>query len=368
MQILSVFNNKGGVGKSTLTYHLACALVELGKKVLLIDLDPQCNLTINATGVDTIEEIWKYENSYIEAGFEESKTKLSDFCTITASPRSIHFLLKPTEEGTGDFQEGKLPPPLALKANLDMIIGRLTLHQYENKIADRWSDAYLSDPLAIRTITRIRSLAIQYSEIYQYDFVVIDTSPSLGSLNKIVISSVDGFVIPCSPDLFTLYGIRNIGNSLVKWKRELETLYSLISPDKRKQFPENFVQFAGYTLYNAKKQSKNRNELDLATAHYNYVSEIKEAIQQFILSKVPMSLSETLLLNNIGNKSIIHSHNTYPNLAQKYHCPMWELPDRIDLATKDSNTILPNKSRYYATKKAYIDFTQDLIDRFSKIG
>ena len=46
MKIISVFNNKGGVGKSTLCFHLACALNEMGKKVLLLDLDPQCNLTI----------------------------------------------------------------------------------------------------------------------------------------------------------------------------------------------------------------------------------------------------------------------------------------------------------------------------------
>ena len=46
MKIISLFNNKGGVGKTTLAYHLSCALAADGKKVLMIDLDPQCNLTI----------------------------------------------------------------------------------------------------------------------------------------------------------------------------------------------------------------------------------------------------------------------------------------------------------------------------------
>jgi cellulose biosynthesis protein BcsQ len=51
MKLISVFNNKGGVGKTTLTYHIAHALAEMGQKVLILDLDPQCNLTIY--GVDS---------------------------------------------------------------------------------------------------------------------------------------------------------------------------------------------------------------------------------------------------------------------------------------------------------------------------
>lgn len=46
MKIVSLFNNKGGVGKTTLAFHLSWILSEMGKKVLMIDLDPQCNLTI----------------------------------------------------------------------------------------------------------------------------------------------------------------------------------------------------------------------------------------------------------------------------------------------------------------------------------
>lgn len=49
MKIISLFNNKGGVGKSTLSYHLGCALGVMGKRVLFVDLDPQCNLTISVS-------------------------------------------------------------------------------------------------------------------------------------------------------------------------------------------------------------------------------------------------------------------------------------------------------------------------------
>jgi cellulose biosynthesis protein BcsQ len=52
VEIISIFNNKGGVGKTTLTFHLAHALSELGHKVLAIDLDPQCNLSIYSLSVE----------------------------------------------------------------------------------------------------------------------------------------------------------------------------------------------------------------------------------------------------------------------------------------------------------------------------
>ena len=55
--IVSVFNNKGGVGKTTLLFHLACALAEQDKKVLMMDLDPQCRLTLNAIPEEEIEKL-----------------------------------------------------------------------------------------------------------------------------------------------------------------------------------------------------------------------------------------------------------------------------------------------------------------------
>jgi cellulose biosynthesis protein BcsQ len=59
MKIISIFNNKGGVGKTTLTYHLAHALALMGKRVLMIDSDPQCNLTIYGVETEELHKIWE---------------------------------------------------------------------------------------------------------------------------------------------------------------------------------------------------------------------------------------------------------------------------------------------------------------------
>lgn len=97
MKIISVFNNKGGVGKSTLSFHLGKALGLMGKKVLFVDLDPQCNLTISAMRENELENIWQEEDSYIE-DFETAKEKNSEeYLKIIGETRSIHFLLKPAK-------------------------------------------------------------------------------------------------------------------------------------------------------------------------------------------------------------------------------------------------------------------------------
>ncbi|MEK8021513.1 MAG: AAA family ATPase [Candidatus Parabeggiatoa sp.] len=371
MKIISLFNNKGGVGKSTLGFHLGYVLSQLNKKILFIDLDPQCNLTISGLDEEKLHEIWEEEDPYIEDYEAASKNK-ENFLKIIDKPRSIHFLLKPTEDGLNELE--KYPAPINLAHNLDLIPGRLSIHKYENKIAERWSGAYQGDNLALRTITNIRSVCEKYSETHNYDYVLIDTSPSLGILNKTIISTVDGFFVPAQPDMFSLYGIRNIGNSLELWQREFNTIYGLISDDKRKKFPNKFVQFLGYTIYNAKKYQKNppNNKYDLAQAHYSYVKKIPEIISTFIKETNRISLPEIEMESPIGGKSVMHTHNTFPSVAQALKCPMWEVPD-VYLNIKKNNPVRLKEIElevnqgsfgiYIATKSKYKEFANDLLNR-----
>lgn len=366
MKIISLFNNKGGVGKTTLAYHLSHCLSEMDYKVLMIDVDPQCNLTICSLYDEEIQRIWGTEDPFIE-DFQSTQRIMSekDFQNINETPRTIHYLLKTTEEGTSDL--GILPPPIEITSNLSLIPGRLTMHMYEDKIAERWNGVYRGDPLAIRTITRIRNIAEEYGEKHGYDFAIIDTSPSLGILNKVVISTVDGFLIPCLPDMFSLYGVRNIGDYLSKWKKEFDTIYSLISNEKRSQFPSNFVSFLGFTIYNAKKYA-NVTPLDLAKAHYDYAIQIPSTIRDYIQPDVRAHLTEEMLEEPIGRKSIMHTHNTLPNVAQKYKNPMWKVPSLSNLEPEDSPTIRGgSKAQYEATKEKYKEFTDDLLIRIDRL-
>lgn len=366
VQIISVFNNKGGVGKTTLTFHLAHALAEMGHRVLLVDLDPQCNLTICCIPVDVIQGIWDAETSYIdEPGFGESRkrTKGEAFTELCSAPRTVHFLLKPTEEGTGELES--LPPAYALANNLDLLPGRLTLHMFEEMVARRWSDAFIGQPLAIRTLSEVRRMIHQYAGTNGYDYAIVDTSPSLGPLNKVILSTMDAFFIPCAPDLFSLYGVRNIGNSLTRWHSELHTLYSLINPSRRPHLPEHFVRFLGYTIYNAKLRTGS-SKWDMAIAHYNYAKQIPEVISKHVPIDLSSGISKILLKQPIGNTAVMHTHNTFPAHAQKYHCPMWSLPDNPNLEISDVSTIRPNAERYKKTKAAYQVFAKAVLERLGQ--
>jgi cellulose biosynthesis protein BcsQ len=367
MKSIAIFNNKGGVGKTTLTYHTACALAEMGHRTLLVDLDPQSNLTLFGLTVDDLYEVWRHEDVFID-DFDRSRKATSPerMDALLAQPRSVHFLLKPTEDGTGELEH--LAQPVESRPNLDLLPGRLTIHMFENKIASRWSDAYQGDPLALRTITQIRHLCLDYAKKRNYQFIFFDTSPSLGVLNKVIISTADAFVVPCMPDMFSLYGLRNIGRALQVWKKEFETMNALLSDQKRRYFPDRFVQFLGYTVFNARKYSGSKNVWDLAQAHYNYAREIPSTITAHIAEDVRAVLPAERIATPIGDTAVMHSHSTLPNMAQKYRCPIWQVPSCGVIEEEDRGTISGNRGRYESTRPAYRSFAEDLLDRLKALG
>jgi cellulose biosynthesis protein BcsQ len=371
MKIISIFNNKGGVGKTTLTYHLAHILAEMDKKVLLLDMDSQCNMSLYGMKEEELEKIWKEEDKVIDNGFDSVKQHMEEeaFNDLFQTPRTMHFLLKSVEEGISDFET--LPPPVKITDNLHLIPSRLTLFMYENKISERWSGMFLGEALSIRTVTRIRNLAELYAAQNHYDFVIIDTSPSLGMLNKVIISTVDGFMIPCLPDMFSLYGIKNIGEALTQWQREFNTCFQIISGEKRKAFPKKPVRFLGYTIYNAKiykKSKKPRNKWNLAQAHFNYAQQIPDTIKKHIDEKVREHLLPEMVQTPIGNDAVMHSHNTLTNMAQKYKNPIWKVPSLDSLESSDKPSITGgNRTNYEAKREKYKDFAEDFLTRVTTL-
>lgn len=366
MKTISIFNNKGGVGKTTLGYNVACTLGEMGYKVLVVDLDPQCNFTIYSLDEDYIEKMWKEEEDYI-VDFQRTRDSVGveEFARIANESRSIHFVLKPVQDGSAglDF----LVPPIRIAENFDLIPGRPTMYGYENIISARWNGVLGGDPLSIRTVSVFRKLAEDYSREYGYDFVFFDTSPNLGAMNKVAISTADGFVVPCLPDLFSLYGVRNIGNAIAEWNKEFSVIDKLLEGRYADMLPKAQANLVGYLIYNAKKYTNrgvNRNDWDLAIGHMKHAEQIPLAIEEFIPGSALENIDLDLVDQPIGNTAVMHSHNTLAGMAQSYKLPMWNVPGCDLLEEDDGRTVSGNRDDYLVTKYKYQFFVMDMLARF----
>lgn len=362
---ISIFNNKGGVGKSTLTYHLGCALNEMGVKTLMIDLDPQSNLSLFCLNDQEIEEIWNAEEDFI-SDYQVAKSNRApdEFNAINSSVRSIHYILKPVEDGQSD--EIELPPPHWAFEHLALLPGRLSLHLYENKVAKLWSEAFLGEPQALRTVTAIRNIYKKYAENHGFEVILLDTSPSLGLLNKVLISTSDAFIIPCAPDMFSDYGIKNIGNALSVWEKEFTTMYSLLPDVKRSNLKEKYVKLLGYTIYNAKRRGDANNSLKIAKAHYNWAQKLPNTVEKYLPKTCYQHLTTRQLKTSIGENSVIYGHGTLPTMSQKYKNPMWNIPSLSNLGS-DKSTISGNRDDYESTKADYLLYAQDVLERLKKV-
>lgn len=156
--------------------------------------------------------------------------------------------------------------------------------------------------LAVRTMTQFRTIATRYTELFGYDYVFVDVSPSLGLLNRAILTTCDNFFMPAMRDLFSMYGVRNIGQTLLRWKKSYDSLCTTINPQLRCLFPEIFVQFLGYTIYNAR--GRKDQPLGIATAHRNYAIKIPDEIQKWISVENISQKAFPKIKDSIGQSSV----------------------------------------------------------------
>ena len=124
----------------------------------------------------------------------------------------------------------------------------------EDLLARDWSDAISGSARGLRTSLLFKHLLSLCGE---YDYVIFDMGPSLGSINRAVLISADYFITPMSIDIFSLKAIENISVSLEKWRKDLKTgLERLEDPDELGIEPDEWsLIFAGYVTqqYTAKR-------------------------------------------------------------------------------------------------------------------
>lgn len=191
------FNNKGGVGKTTLVANLAAQLaLNLSQRILVIDADPQCNLTQ-----------YLLDDAHFEATYQaESPTK------------TIYDVIQPLSMGKG--YSSKLPIRRIDSFGVDLIAGDPRLALKEDWLAQDWRDAKAGGTRGLRTTFIFAELITRASA--NYDFIFFDMGPSLGAINRSILLSADYFVVPMSIDIFSMWAIKNIGQALSVWRKDLE--------------------------------------------------------------------------------------------------------------------------------------------------
>lgn len=221
MKTIAFFNNKGGVGKTSLVYHLAWMYTDLGLNVVAADLDPQANLTSMFIDDDSLERLWVDEEG----------------CTI-------YEALEPLLEGTGDIHTPQLSVP---GPSLNLVVGDLKLAAAEDEIARQWPDCLDRRPRAFRVVSALwRALHSAASEA-EAELVLIDVGPNLGALNRAALVAADYVVVPLVPDLYSLQGLRNLGPTLRDWRGQWAERRER-NPVEDLRLPEGAMQPIGYVI------------------------------------------------------------------------------------------------------------------------
>lgn len=295
MQSIAFFNNKGGVGKTTLLCNVAAFLaLERDKKILVVDADPQCNATQLMLTEDHVYNI--YDN-------------LKSF--------TIHSIIHPLSIGKG--YSDILEPICVENYGVDLIPGDPRLALKEDLLSKDWQDAISGDIRGLRT-------SFLFSEFLtrceKYNFVLFDMGPSLGSINRSVLLACDFFVSPMSIDIFSLRAIENISTALLEWKRCLSYGLTQVDNDLRNDIPArtNFdIMFAGYVAQQY-IQKTTSGEKRAVAAYEAIMKRIPRIIQTNFIDKLQSKKSS--IMNEIG--TIPNLYSLIP-MSQTAHKPVFSL-------------------------------------------
>lgn len=292
MKTVAFFNNKGGVGKTSVVYHLAWMYADLGLSVLAADLDPQANLTSMFVDDDRLEELW-------EGG----------------SPRQTIFgALQPLLDGTGD-----VAPPRVEEAapGLGLVVGDLALSGAEDDLSSQWPDCLDRKPRAFRVLSALWRALRLAAESTDAAIVLVDVGPSLGALNRAALVTADFVVVPLAPDLYSLQGLRNLGPTLRRWRREWAERRDR-NPVSDLAVPEGSMRPAGYVVM------QHAARLDRPVRAYaRWMQRIPDRYREAVLDEKPQS-GLTIDRDPHCLSTLKHYRSLMP-LAQEARKPMFAL-------------------------------------------
>jgi len=270
-------NNKGGVGKTTLAFNCGVEFSKKGYKVGLIDLDPQCNLTLLTLGNEF------YEDSL-----------------LTGSQKTIYDVLKPKLEGAGDIDLNV--SLIQVRNNLFILPGDIKLSLFEDLLASGYYDAASGGMRGYSDTSSIYRFLKNKGMDEQFDVFIIDTSPSLGILNRIIFLGADYFAVPMMADGFSVQGIENLGVVFEKWEKQWKnTALAVAGSTPQDHLVKGTSLFIGYIINS-----------------FNVYSEKVVKRQREWLDKIPQKVKKFLSEKHCKNGLVEKSWNTPLARLQDY--------------------------------------------------
>lgn len=209
-KVITFYNHKGGVSKTISTFNLANLLAESGRKVLVIDADPQCNMT----------EIML---SSIISKLDEELEKTGKDKDLPGS--SLLQILKPRIEGAlpeVNIDDVKVN---VVHNNLHLIRGDVNLSSIEDALAEAHGQRFSTKTHEKRTYVAIGDFLTRYGAKGKYDYILLDVGPSSGAITRSCFLACDAFLIPTTPDRFNVQAVGTLSSIIDRWILEHDQVY-----------------------------------------------------------------------------------------------------------------------------------------------
>ncbi len=292
--VLTFFNNKGGVGKTSLVYHIAWMLSELGERVLACDLDPQANLTSTFLNESELESLW----------------------TGDSKNQTIHQCVRPLTE-VGDILE---PQIQHLSETLGLIPGDLALSGFEESLSSEWPNALGASTLyrPFRILTAFWQIIRRGAEALDATIVLVDVGPNLGALNRSALIATDHLISPLGTDLFSLQGLKNLGPTLTRWRAEWSKRKACWEPAGF-DLPQGAMQPIGYVV-----QQHGVRLGRPVRAYDKWVNRMPEAYHTYLLNRVSGPYPATAEDDEHCLATVRHYRSLVP-MAQEARKPIFHL-------------------------------------------
>lgn len=311
--IFAFFNNKGGVGMTSMVYHLSYMFADRGLRVLAVDLDPQANLTAAFLPEDRIEELHPND----------------------MAPLTIFGSLLPLKRGTGDITEAHIE---SISDELGLIPGDIALSTFEDQLSEKWLKCMDRDERAFRITTAFWHVMQRSGEHHHADVIMVDLGPNLGAINRAAMISSDFVVISLGLDLFSIQGLENFGPALQRWRSQWQERVSR-NPLPDQQLPAGNIVPLGYILI------RHAIRLDQPVKPFaRWTARIPVAYQQSVLN---VTADNTVTIGTDANCiAQLKDYRSLMPLAQEARKPMFFL--------KPADGALGAHS--YAVAEVYKDF------------